>query len=822
MLNDNKDITSHSNSEISAGQNHYQSPENNKDSKFKLSAANNQLKKNITKRITEGRMQQSVKDQSFSSQLITSQNIQMRSHIQKKNNEDESKNLPTTEMNNNDNNEVKRKGIFEEYQERWEKNNKKIFRYLITWKVGDDGKIEDQLKLMITYLSIIFIFILVICGFATTYYFHQTNKQNIKYSIENQAQTILQNGLSQYQNSTEYIFKGYEFVLNYLNDIILSKLEISYKIYDFNQIRQFPYKGPKRMHQKGDTNTSMCDIYTGPVQFDINPVSLKCIDWYNFQPNTVPTVNEFVYQNVISSDTLVQAIDILNYILESQLFDVFVTKIYKIYFGFEARQQMFIYPGLLLNYIESNFTMIERPWYNVTKQYHLNQADNSTYRVISTPYYDAVSGDRVVTISKAILAPSPSDPTKRYLQGKGLFMGVANVDIKLSQFQELFQDITFYETGYLAIVSNEGQLLNEPAQFIIQIQMQGKVYESLSITQLIKQDVWNSIKTSKEQVLQQTTSIQGLDIVIASSVNSDNFYQGQSIVIMFIIPSSEVYGAIDSQNSENLKRILLSSLISFGGFLIATIICTIYVKKKIIQMVSAITELNQSALKLSGQNSDSSTNSKKEVMQKLNEIQQKAESETIKELVKGFENQLKGISKLGKGGQNILKNGKNVLKYESAEYCGTNLAQYIDPLLNYLDSKKEKMETDSINYQHTNPLCVNQIPVKTLQSHINQTQLKKKESEMAPIFSDNPNDTNGELLNFMSAANQTIGSPLSDISGVSKSNLFKSKLYKSNNIGKPLSLRQNEKLAGESQHGNEILNCSDINIDENSRDDVHQ
>jgi len=84
----------------------------------------------------------------------------------------------------------KTKGIFEEYQERWEKNNKRIFRYLITWIVGDNGKIEDQLKLMMNYLSIIFAIVVAICGFATTYYFHFTNKSNISDSITNQGKLI--------------------------------------------------------------------------------------------------------------------------------------------------------------------------------------------------------------------------------------------------------------------------------------------------------------------------------------------------------------------------------------------------------------------------------------------------------------------------------------------------------------------------------------------------------------------------------------------------------------------------------------------------------
>lgn len=150
-------------------------------------------------------------------------------------------------------------------------------------------------------------------------------------------------------------------------------------------------------------------------------------------------------------------------------------------------------------------------------------------------------------------------------------------------------------------------------------------------------------------------------------------------------------------------------MVSLAVFIVSTIICMVYVKKKIVHMVSAITELNKCALSLTSSNANQqegapengtgvapnagasgpgknpttsvpavnngnnnssndqqveSSHSKKQVMERLNAIQQNSESETIKELVKGFENQLKGISKLGKGGQNILKNGKSTLKYE--------------------------------------------------------------------------------------------------------------------------------------------------------------
>jgi len=142
---------------------------------------------------------------------------------------------------------------------------------------------------------------------------------------------------------------------------------------------------------------------------------------------------------------------------------VFVTKIFKIYFGFEYRTAMYGYPGWMMSNVPNTFPMHARPWYNHTRLFHINQKDTSVFRVISTPYYDTGTNTRVVTISRAILAPSASDTDKRYLVGKGRFMGVASVDIKLKEFQELFEDITFYSTGYLAIVNTSGKLLNEPS-----------------------------------------------------------------------------------------------------------------------------------------------------------------------------------------------------------------------------------------------------------------------------------------------------------------------------------------------------------------------
>jgi len=45
-------------------------------------------------------------------------------------------------------------------------------------------------------------------------------------------------------------------------------------------------------------------------------------------------------------------------------------------------------------------------------------------------------------------------------------IGIANVDIKISEFQKLFDDIVIYDTGYLLITNIKGKLINEPALFI--------------------------------------------------------------------------------------------------------------------------------------------------------------------------------------------------------------------------------------------------------------------------------------------------------------------------------------------------------------------
>ena len=93
---------------------------------------------------------------------------------------------------------------------------------------------------------------------------------------------------------------------------------------------------------------------------------------------------------------------------------------------------MYGYPGLSLADLESNYNMHSRPWYATTRSLHVAATSTKQFRIISSPYFDPGLKAQVVTVSKAMLAPNALDTSKRYLSGKGRFIGVANVDIVLA------------------------------------------------------------------------------------------------------------------------------------------------------------------------------------------------------------------------------------------------------------------------------------------------------------------------------------------------------------------------------------------------------
>ncbi|KAL4502243.1 hypothetical protein ABPG72_000478 [Tetrahymena utriculariae] len=606
----------------------------------------------------------------------------------------------------------KKKGIFEEYQEKWNSNNKNIFRRMIIWKVGDDGKIEDQLKLMVTYLIIIFSVILFVSGSITSASFNYSNKSVIQNIILDQANEILGNSIMQYSNQTEEILAGYEYIISYLTDIFLTKLQVTNKLIDYTTINDFPLKGPGKMHYRTDP-TSQCPIYKGPTLQLINTISLECMDWYQYDLSAVPQNVQDVYQGIFPTQKLIDSFDVLNYVLEEQFFDYVSTQIQNIYFGIEQQMTIALFPGLYLATLEK-YNMYERPWYKNTKNLHLQANHNKVFRVLSTPYQDASTNKTVLTVSKPILIPNEQDVKKRYEVGKGQFFGVASIDIELSNFQHLFENLNFYQTGYFIMVNFFGNPLNQPKNFMNQITNNGKLQiesDSVNINLLISSADWQKIKQSasnyqegqNQYSILETTSLQNQDIIIVSSVNTKSYYESCGMINLIIVPKSEIQSSITSQNDQNFKNLIISSFVSFGFFIILMIIFSYFIKKSIVKMVSCITELNQSARSLidkQDSNSpigkqeynldtqeDEQSQKKKEVMKNLENLHKKSQNQTIQQLIKGFKNQLQGISQIGRGEQNILKNSKTGIVYDIGVNSNTQVNNYIEPLIDYINSK---------------------------------------------------------------------------------------------------------------------------------------
>ncbi|EAR86727.2 cache domain protein (macronuclear) [Tetrahymena thermophila SB210] len=603
----------------------------------------------------------------------------------------------------------KKKGIFEEYQEKWNKNNKNIFRRLIIWKVGDDGKIEDQLKLMVTYLIIIFSLILFISGSITSAYFNLSNKSVIQNIILDQANEILGNSIMQYSNQTEEIFAGYEYIVSYLSDIFLTKMQVTNKLIDYNTISAFPLNGPGKMHYRTDPS-SQCSIYQGTT-LQFGKISLECMDWYQYDINAVPQNLKDIYQGVFPTQKIIDSFDVLNYILEEQFFDYITTQVQNIYFGIEQQMTIVMYPGLYLAGLDK-YNMYERPWYENTKNLHLQASNNKVYRVLTTPYKDAVTGNTVITVSKPILIPNEQDVQKRYEVGKGQFLGVASIDIVLSNFQHLFENLNFYQTGYFMMVDYQGNPINQPQQFMNQITNNGnqQIQGDVNINLLLSSSDWQRIQQSAKSYqgqnqysILEATTLQNQEIIIASNVNTNSYYDSHGMINLIIVPKSEIQSQITIQNDQNFKNLMISSFVSFGFFIILAIIFSYFIKKSIVKMVYCITELNQSARSLIDNQEtnsplekfeqnlntqeDEKSQKKKEVMKNLESLHQKSQNQTIRQLIKGFQNQLKGISQIGRGEQNILKNCRSGLVYDTGTHSNTQVEQYIDPLIDFINSK---------------------------------------------------------------------------------------------------------------------------------------
>ncbi|WP_428817399.1 methyl-accepting chemotaxis protein [Clostridium butyricum] len=89
---------------------------------------------------------------------------------------------------------------------------------------------------------------------------------------------------------------------------------------------------------------------------------------------------------------------------------------------------------------EGKLSFRDKDWYKKAKE-------NTDKFIYSEPYVDAVTGNNVLTISKAVTGYN------------GEFIGVVGIDINLSEIEKYIHDVSLLDYGYIVITDNNGKIV---------------------------------------------------------------------------------------------------------------------------------------------------------------------------------------------------------------------------------------------------------------------------------------------------------------------------------------------------------------------------
>ena len=118
---------------------------------------------------------------------------------------------------------------------------------------------------------------------------------------------------------------------------------------------------------------------------------------------------------------------------------------------------------------ESELSFKDKEWYKGAK-------DNKEKIIFSEPYKDQITGNNVLTISKAI---NDYD---------GNFVGVAAIDINLSDIENYINGITILNNGFVVVANEKGEVIIDDAENINNI----KSFETA--------DFWSDFEKNKEGI----------------------------------------------------------------------------------------------------------------------------------------------------------------------------------------------------------------------------------------------------------------------------------------------------------------------------------
>jgi len=131
-----------------------------------------------------------------------------------------------------------------------------------------------------------------------------------------------------------------------------------------------------------------------------------------------------------------------------------------VYFG-TSTKQMLIYPEQKL---PDGYDPTSRPWYQ-------NAVNNKGNIVFSNPYKDAISGNFVISLSKAV-------------ENNDQVIGVISVDIDLATMSKELSNIQIGREGYVYITDNTGIIIGHPDK------------SKLGTNEVTKLSIWNTIKSN--------------------------------------------------------------------------------------------------------------------------------------------------------------------------------------------------------------------------------------------------------------------------------------------------------------------------------------
>ncbi|SIR75326.1 methyl-accepting chemotaxis sensory transducer with Cache sensor [Bacillus velezensis] len=180
-----------------------------------------------------------------------------------------------------------------------------------------------------------------------------------------------------------------------------------------------------------------------------------------------------------------------------------------------ANKQMFTYPKADF---AKDYDPTNRTWYKMA-------AEKPDKVVWTDPYKDAVTGDMIVTASKAI-------------QNSGTVVGVASLDLKLSSIQSMVNEQKVPYKGFAFLADENGSLLAHPEK-------QGK---NISEDQTLK-----DITTDKEGVKE----LQG-NMVVYQTVKETGWKVGTQF------EKDQLMGVADKMNTVSIFMSLIALVITIG------------------------------------------------------------------------------------------------------------------------------------------------------------------------------------------------------------------------------------------------------------------